>query len=209
MGLRVGEDGKAVATSSVATGQSTSIDNSFRNDSGQTMGTETSALQQLENTRSVNQLLTASEHKLSGSSPLTFATEASRALNPIYNQAQQALSTNSTSASAGISTPTIGKLFGLSASAVAQVEQSNVNSGSIDLNTALFQHKLDGYQQEAGKSADEMGLTGAKREQYITDTVALKPPLSLKRLKRVTPSYRLAMLTGLQATICERLLPPR
>ncbi|EHK0947606.1 TPA: conjugal transfer protein TraG [Citrobacter farmeri] len=183
MGLRLGEDGKAMATSSVATGQSTSIDNSFRNDSGQTMGTETSALQQLESTRSVNQLLTASEHKLSGSSPLTFATEASRALNPIYNQAQQALSTNSTSASAGISTPAIGKLFGLSASAVAQVEQSNVNSGSIDLNTALFQHKVDGYRQEAGKSADEMGLTGAKREQYITDTVAPQAATLFKTVK--------------------------
>ncbi|EOR7867394.1 conjugal transfer protein TraG N-terminal domain-containing protein [Escherichia coli] len=183
MGLRLGEDGKAVATSSVATGQSTSIDNSFRNDSGQTMGTETSALQQLERPQAVNQLMTASEQKLSGSSPLTFATEASRALNPIYNQAQQALSTNSTAASAGISTPAIGKLFGLSASAVAQVEQSNVNSGSIDLNTALFQHKVDGYRQEAEKSADAMSLTGAKREQYITDTVAPQASTLFKTVK--------------------------
>ncbi|EHK7649083.1 conjugal transfer protein TraG N-terminal domain-containing protein [Escherichia coli] len=183
MGLRLGEDGKAVATSSVATGQSTSIDNSFRNDSGQTMGTETSALQQLESPQAVNQLLTASEQKLSGSSPLTFATEASRALNPIYNQAQQALSTNSTAASAGISTPAIGKLFGLSASAVAQVEQSNVNSGTIDLNTALFQHKVDGYRQEAEKSADAMSLTGAKREQYITDVVAPQASTLFKTVK--------------------------
>ncbi|EHD0299419.1 hypothetical protein JYY74_004266 [Salmonella enterica subsp. enterica serovar Enteritidis] len=186
MGLRMGEDGQPVATSSVSTGQSTSIDNSFRNDSGQTMGTEGSALQQLESPQAVNQLISASEQKLPGSSTLTFATEASRALNPIYNQAQQAVSTNSTIGSVGVSTPAIGKLFGLEASAVANIEKSNVNSGSVDLNTALFQHKVEGYRQEAGRAADAMSLTGDKREQYINDTVA---PQAASLFKTVKDGY--------------------
>lgn len=183
MGLRMGEDGKAVATSSVATGQSTSIDNSFRNDSGQTMGTETSAIQQLERPQAVHQLMTASEQKQPGSSTLTVATEAARALKPLYDQQYVDASTNSTVGSVGISTPGVAKLFGLSASATANIEQSYAKSGAVDLNTALFQHKLNDYRQEAETSADALSLTGAKREQYITDTVAPQAATLFKTVK--------------------------
>ncbi|EEU9575035.1 conjugal transfer protein TraG N-terminal domain-containing protein [Escherichia coli] len=183
MGMRHTDEGKPMATSSMTTGQSTTIDNSFRNDSGQTMGTESSALQQLENPQAVNQLITASEQKQSGSSSLTFATEASRALHPIYNQSQQSVLTNSTTGSASIGVPALAKLFGLSGGFVAQIEKTSASSGVVDLNTALFQHKLNDYRQEATKAADAMALTGDKREQYINDMVAPQAATLFKTVK--------------------------
>ncbi|MCL6336302.1 hypothetical protein EXT65_21145, partial [Pectobacterium carotovorum subsp. carotovorum] len=186
--MREGADGKNLSTGSIQTGNSTTIDNSFRNDSGQTFGTEASAIQLLSNPQSVSQLVAASERGQTNSSPTTVAIEASRALSPIYKETAEQMGQTAIRGSASIGTPALGKLFGFSAEASANIENANMHNSNYDLMTAMFQTKVSGYRNDAIQDANVQGLSGQQREKFINDNVGSKSAILFNDVKNGIPT---------------------
>lgn len=185
--MRQDAEGRNMSAGSVQAGNSTNVDNSYHNDSGQTLGSDGSALQLLSQPQSASQFVAASERSQPGSSVPNVAIEASRALSPFYKESVEQMNQNSTTGTVSVGTPALGKLFGFDAGASAKVEKANMHNNNYDLMTAMFQTRVGGYRDEAIKDADAQKLEGAQREKFITDSVGTKSSILFNSVKAGIP----------------------
>ncbi|ENU4835468.1 conjugal transfer protein TraG N-terminal domain-containing protein [Escherichia coli] len=181
--MRQNADGQNTSSATMHTGNSTKKDNSYTDDTGQTFGSETSAIKALTMPDKVSDFVRESERTQAGSSPMAVAMESSRALNSLYRETAEQMDQNSTKGSVGLSTPALGQLFGLKAEASASIEKANMHNSHTDVMTAMFENKVSGYRDEALKDANAQGLTGAQREKFVSDSVGTKSAILFNEVK--------------------------
>ncbi len=178
MSRREDAEGNNISTGSLQTGNNTTVDNSWRNDSGQTLGTEISAQQNLQDYKSVEGLINATERANPGSAPLVVGAEAARSLSPILQQHSNSTSQQTIRGGVDVGDGGVigglGKVLGVKLNAGVGADHISADGETYNKIAGAFSQKVGQFQTAATKEADVRGMQGADREEFINQTTAIR-----------------------------------
>ncbi|PXW50372.1 conjugal transfer mating pair stabilization protein TraG [Grimontella sp. AG753] len=186
MSLRDTPDGQKAATSSVQSGNSTGVDNSFSENNGQSFGSPASAQQSLQHAPAIERLISSSERTAPGSSSRILGAEMASSLKPFIHQTgdgrtQQSVEGGGTIGRTGL-LKEVGKALGVNLNAGVSMNDISGRATVTDQIAAAATHKIEQFRQNATEEADAAQLTGSTREQFINQNVALRSEAFYKPL---------------------------
>ncbi|ELY2701070.1 conjugal transfer protein TraG N-terminal domain-containing protein [Cronobacter sakazakii] len=200
MSMRESSDGKNMASASVQTGNSTSVDNSFSANEGQNFGSAISAQQNLQKAPNIERIIDASERTNPGSSSRVVGSEIANSLSPFIHQTgddrtQETLDGGISVGRTGLMRK-LGNALGVQLQAGASMTDVNGRSTAVDQIAAAATQRVEQFRNSANEQADEAKLTGSAREQFVNQQVAMQTEALYKQLLKTAEETASAQSNG-------------